>query len=94
MKQGKNKNDNNEKKIEEVENKLAELCAEKNIKIVRDEIKVIDNAEGGKRAEKIWKLKKKLSPMSREPPTIKHDKKGNIVSSATGLKNLYTETYK
>ena len=59
------------KKNQEVENKLAELCAEKNIKIVRDEIKVIENAEGGKRAKKILKLTKKLSPMAREPPNSK-----------------------
>ncbi len=41
----------------------------------------------------MWKLKKKLCPRGNDPPMAKNDQEGNLVTSTSGLKKLYTENY-
>ena len=41
----------------QVETKLAELCAEKNFKVICDEISNIKCDEGGINSGKLWRLK-------------------------------------
>jgi hypothetical protein len=53
--------------LKEVEEKLAEKCAETNYKKIKEEIANIDCEEGGINGH-LWKLKKKLSPKCRDPP--------------------------
>ena len=57
-------------------------------------MKGISNDEGGFSAPKMWSVKRKLFPKSGDPPTVKKDKLGNLITDTTGLKNLYKETYK
>ena len=40
-----------------------------------------------------WKLKRKLCPCKNDPPTIKQDKSGNLISAPAALKQLYLDTY-
>ena len=54
--------------LKEVEEKLAEKCAETNYKKIKEEIANIDCEEGGINSGHLWKLKKKLSPKCRDPP--------------------------
>ena len=49
-------------KLNDVESKLADLCAESNYNKIREEISDIKCEEGGINSGKLWKLKKKLSP--------------------------------
>ena len=45
--------------LENIENKLADKCAQKNYEIIKDEIDKIDCEEGGVNSGHLWKLKKK-----------------------------------
>ena len=80
--------------LKEVENKLADLCAQDNYIKIMDEISNIKCDEGGFNSGHLWKLKKKLSPRCRDPPTAMLDTKGNIITSATAIEALAVETYK
>ena len=42
----------------------------------------------------MWRLKKKLSPKCRDPPTAMLDQKGNLITSAKAIEALAVETYK
>ena len=68
-----NEDEKSKLELEQVENKLAELCAEKNYNKIKEEISDIKHEEGGINSGKLWKLKKKLSPKCRDPPTAMLD---------------------
>ena len=80
--------------LKDVENKLAELCAKDNYDKIIDEIGKIDAEEGGVNSSHLWKLKKKLSPKCRDPPTAMKDHKGNLITSEEAIEALAVETYK
>ena len=48
------------RELEEVENKLADMCAQTNYDIIKEEIKNIDCEEGGVHSGHLWNLKKNL----------------------------------
>ena len=80
--------------LEEVEKKLADMCAQKNYETIKEEIENIDCEEGGVNSGHLWKLKKKLSPKCRDPPTAMLDNMGNLLTSTHALEALAVETYK
>ena len=81
------KTDNDsKKKLEKIEEELADKFAEENYKIIKEEIKDMECDEGGINAGKLWKLKKKLSPKKQDVPTAMLDQHGNLVTSETGIK--------
>ena len=80
--------------MEEVEDKLAEMCAKANYEKIKEEIDNIKCDEGGVNSGHLWKLKKKLSPRCRDPPTAMLDQKGNLITSAKAIEALAVETYK
>ena len=41
----------------------------------------------------LWKLKKKISPKCRDPPTAMLDNHGNIITSAKSIEDLAVKTY-
>ena len=80
--------------LEVVEAKLAEKCAESNYNKIKNEISKIDVDEGGVHSGSLWKLKKKISPRCRDPPTAMRDESGNLVTSQEAIEKLSLETYK
>jgi hypothetical protein len=42
----------------------------------------------------MWKIKKKICPRPKDPPTAKKDEFGNLITAPTALKNLYLKTYR
>ena len=59
-----------------------------------EEIKDIDCEEGGVHSGKLWSLKRKLCPKTRDPPTAMMDPEGNLITSANAIQNLALNTYK
>ena len=53
-----------------------------------------DGEEGGVNSSHLWKLKKKLSPKCRHPPTAMKDDKGNLITSEEAIEALAVDTYK
>ena len=90
-----NKSDDYSKiELAQVETKLAELCAEKNFKVICDEISNIKCDEGGINSGKLWRLKKKLSPRCRDPPTAMLNEEGKLVTNAKEIEKLSLKVFK
>ena len=88
------KNDEKSKnELKHVEEELAHKCAKENYEKIKDEIDGIKCEEGGFNSGKLWKLKKKFFPHSRDPPTAMLDDSGNLVTNPDLIKELlkYTE---
>ena len=79
--------------LEKVEYSLAEKCAKSNYDKIMSEIKNIDCEEGGVNSGNLWKLKPKLSPKCRDPPTAMMDGDGNLVTSPHLIEKLALETF-
>ena len=67
--------------------------ARDNLEKIRDEIAKIKPNEGGMNEKKIWKLKKKLCPQSRDPPTAMLDDQGNLLTANTDIEKRALEVY-
>ena len=90
-----NKKDTESKKeLEKVESKLADLCAKHNYEKIMDEINAINYDEGGFNSGHLWKLKKKISPKCRDPPTAMLDECGNVLTGEKAIEHLAVKTYK
>ena len=50
--------------------------------------------EGKFSNNQMWRLKRKIMPRPREPPTAKKNEEGNVVTHPVKLRNLYLNTYK
>ena len=74
-------------RLREVEEALADKCAETNKQKIESELKDIESDEGGFNMAKLWKLKKSLCPYNKEPPVAMSDPCGNIITSEANLKN-------
>ena len=81
-------------KLEKIEEEIYEKLAESNAKIVSEQLGCLDTLDGNFNQIGMWKVKKKLCPRPRDPPTAKKDEFGNLVTAPTALKNLYLQTYK
>ena len=77
-----------------VESKLAEICADDNIKIIKDACEGLTCEEGGVNEAKLWKLKKQLRGIWQEPPTAMIYPNGNLVTTNQALENLSLQLYK
>jgi hypothetical protein len=75
-----------------VENKLAEMGALSNYEKINEEIQNIDCDEGGLHSGHLWKLKKKLSPKCRDPPTAMLDRAGNLLTSNEAIEEHAVQT--
>ena len=73
---------------------MADKCAQRNYETIKEEIDKIDCQEGGVNSSHLWKLKKKLSPKCRDPPTAMLDLKGNLVTSEQAIEALAVETFR
>ena len=85
---------NSKQELSDVETMLAEKCAENNYKTVQEEIKDIEEDEAGFNSAKLWKLKKKLSPETKDAPVMMCDSSGNKLTSSGDLKEHILNHYK
>ena len=80
--------------MKQVGSELARKCADENVKKIKDELDGIRCEEGGIHSGKLWKLRKKLFPRSRDPPTAMLDFEGNLTTNELRIKEVALETYK
>ena len=86
--------DKSKDELKNVEEELANRCAKDNLAKIAEEIAGIECDNGGTNSGKLWQLRKKLCPKSRDPPTAMLDDHGNLVTSPSVIENLALETYK
>ena len=86
--------DESKVKLKQVEEKLSDICAEENRRKILDEISGIECDEGGTHSGKLWKLRKKLFPNSRDPPTAMLDSEGNLVTCEKKVEELALDEYR
>ena len=90
------KNKTDEQSLESlktVEEKLANMCAEDNLKIVNESCQGLVGEEGGVNVKKLWILKRRLRGIIVEPPTAMLDSMGNLVTSRSGIEKLTVNTF-
>ena len=84
---------NSIEELKKVEEKLASKCAEENCKKIQEEINDIESDESGNTGGHIWKLKKKLFPQSRDPPTAMKYTDGHLTTSIEKIEKLALDEY-
>ena len=89
-----NEDEESANKLSEIEDKLADRCAEDNIKIIEEEIKGISCEQGGINSGKLWGLKKKLFPKASEPPTAMLDSEDNLLTNKKAINEEAVKVYK
>ena len=77
--------------LEQVEEELASKCAEDNKEKIKEELSGMKCDEGGINPGKLWNLRKKLFPKSRDPPTAMLDSSGNLVTSEVEIEKIAIE---
>ena len=80
--------------LEDVEEELADIYAERMYHKIKDEIKVMNNEEGGYNPGHLWKLKQKLSPRHSETLTTMKDANGKLLTSEEEIKCETLKYYK
>ena len=61
---------------------------------MKEQLACIDTLDGNFNQVGMWKVKKKLCPRPKEPPTAKKDQFGNLITATAALKDLYLQTYR
>ena len=79
--------------LQTVENKLSAMCAEENMKLIKEACGSISCEEGGMNPAKLWQLKKKLRGIVNEPPTAMLDQYGNLVTTSKAIEDLTIHMY-
>ena len=70
------------------------MCAEENKNKILDEIAGIECAKRWTHLGKLWQLRKKLFPKSRDPPTAMLDPDGNLVTCENIVEEITLDAYK
>ena len=77
-----------------VEEKLAALLAERNVKLIKDATEGLTCEEGGINSGKLWQLKRHLHRKHEtNKPTALLDSKGELVTTKTDIEDLIVKTY-
>ena len=58
-------------KLEQVELEIYEIISSKNAKVVSDQVACLDTLDGKFNQIGMWKVKKKICPRHKDPPTAK-----------------------
>ena len=82
-----------QEKIDVIENKIADICALKNREKIKEHYQTVTDCSGNFNIPKMWGLKKKLNLSSKDVPSAKKDKAGNLITTQNGLLALYKNTY-
>ena len=80
-------------KVDTLDVEIANISAEKNMKIIKDHYESVTDGAGVFNVPKMWGLKKKLKLQSSDVPSAKKDASGNLVTTKNGLLSLYKSTY-
>ena len=72
-------------KLTDIENELDEIISFKNKEKVKEYVKECEAKDGKLSQQNLWKLKKKLCPTSKDPPTAKLDNHGNMITAPETL---------
>ena len=95
LKSKQNVSEADEETIEEIEEKIADMCQEGNKKKVMENLKELDSSDGNINHQGIWKTKKKLFPKIKPSlPVGKKNLKGQLITNPEELKKLYLDTFK
>ena len=89
-----NESDTAKHRLEQVESDIYEIISSKNAKAVTDQVACLDTLDGKFKQIGMWKVKNKICPRKKDPPTAKKDDFGNLITAPSALKNLYLQTYK
>ena len=89
------KKDDDESK-EEISKVLEDIKDEatNNLIKIKEELKKLKAHKGGLNVNSLWRLKKKLCPRSRDPPTAIVDGMGNLLTENESIKRRALEVYK
>ena len=87
------KDDESCEALEKVEKQLSDMCAEDNLKLIKEACGNVPSEDGGMKAGKLWQLKKKLRSMISEPPTAMLDQHGNLVTTNKAIEELTLKMY-
>ena len=79
----------------ELEDVIKEIAdnAETNFKKLKKELECINADSGRLDANKLWKLRKKMCPKLRDPPTAMMDRHGNVLASEKAISERAVEVY-
>ena len=80
--------------LEKCEERVTHLMAERNIKLINQQIDQLSSLDGNFNQVGLWKVKKMMLPFPLDPPMAKNDAGGNLITTPLALKSLYLETYK
>ena len=82
-----------EKALANTETQIFQEISERNAKSVEVHVGHLDSLDGAFCQRGMWKVKNKLFPKTKDPPTTKIDSEGNKVTEISALKRLYMDTY-
>ena len=82
-----------DRKIKHLDKIISKLSSDRNAEIVKQQLGHLNDPNGSFSRNGMWKVKAKLLPRQRDPPTAKRDSQGNIITKTESLKQLYLDTY-
>lgn len=91
--QSKTSNEISQTKLEVMEERIADLSADKNAKKIKGQIEHLSNFEGEFSRSGLWEVKKSVCHRSKDPPMAKKDTAGNLVTEPEKLKQLYINEF-
>ena len=90
----KGKHDQDSKKELDENYKALAQITENNFNKVKEELEKVKTNKGGMNAKQLWKMKTKLCPNKKDPPTAMLDPKGNLLTSNKAIEELAVQFYK
>ena len=84
--------DDSKKELEAVVIAIADI-AETNFNKLKKHLDKIKTNDGPVNAHEMWKLRKKMCPKNRDPPTAMTDKNGNLLTADKAIQNRALEAY-
>ena len=73
--------------LEDAEEKVTNLMAERNTELVNQHISQCTSTDGNFNQVGLWKLKSKILPRPNDPPMAKRDSGGNLITAPSPLKS-------
>ena len=70
-------------RIQQVDFEIYEIISSKNAKTVIEQMGNLDTMDGKFSQLGMWKVRKKLCPRQKDPPTAKKDEMGNLITAPT-----------
>ena len=80
--------------LSKIEEKLASKMSEDLYNIVKEEVKAVESDKGGFNSGHLWKIKNKLKPKNKSPPTAMLNKEGTLVTSSEDIKVATMDHFK